>query len=68
MTIREECDIRTTNARPPGGQHVGTDPLILEVVHRETGITIKLPPVTQRSQHKRLIAAFDAMEFLLASV
>ena len=64
-TLREQCAIATEPSRPKGGQHVGTDPLIITVTHRDTGISVRLPPNHERSQHKRVLAALDAIEYLL---
>lgn len=65
--LREQCDIKLERSRPLGGQQVGTDPGVITVTHRETGVSVTLPPLTQRSQHKRVLAALDAIEYLLES-
>lgn len=66
-TLREQCDVTLARARPAGGQQVGTDPGIITVMHRDTGISVTLPPLGRTSQHKRVLAALDAIEYLLGA-
>lgn len=63
-SIREQCTVTLEKSRPPGGQQVGCDPGVIIVTH-ETGITVRLPPMGRTSQHKRIAAAVDAIEYLL---
>lgn len=65
MSLRDDCEISTERSRAPGGQQVAPDPLIITVKHKPTGITVTLPPQRERSQHKRMMAALDAIEYLL---
>ncbi len=66
--ITDDIEVSLEASRPRGGQHVDADPGVMIVVHKPTGITIRLPPISRRSQHKRRMAATEAIEWILATV
>lgn len=67
MSLLDQCEVKLERSRPAGGQQVGCDPGKITVTHVETGVQIVIPPLGRTSQHKRLLAALDALEYLLAS-
>lgn len=62
--ITDDIEVSLEASRPRGG----ADPGVMIVVHKPTGITIRLPPINRRSQHKRRMAATEAIEWILATV
>lgn len=61
----DEIDWSLEPSRPKGGQQVEADPMIIVGVHRSTGVTVRVPRVNRNSQHKRKIAAKEAIEWIL---
>lgn len=63
-TLRKACDV-VAEKTWKGGQYVGTDSMLITITHRETGIKVVLPQLTKKSQHKRVEAGLDVIEYLL---
>lgn len=68
MLAEDQYEVLWERSRPAGGQQVGMDEGIITVRHKETGITIVLPPTSMRSQHKRKTEALWALEYLVQTV
>mgnify|MGYP007071617351 FL=1 len=64
QALAAQCEI-SSERRLKGGQHVGDD-VTITIKHTETGLTVVLPHCLGRSQHKRVQAGLDAIEYLLA--
>lgn len=62
--LMSQCEVKTERVNR-GGQHVGND-VTITVMHKETGVSVVLPPICGRSQHKRVQAGLDVIEYLLA--
>ena len=65
--VRAQCTIVATPTRA-GGQHVGTDPMLITITHTETGLSITLPQISRRSQHLRVKEGITAMQYLLEAL
>lgn len=63
--IRSQCEISST-ILDKGGQHAGPRDVQITIRHIETGIIVILPEgFGGRSQHKRVQAGLDVIEYLL---
>ena len=58
-----QCDITATRASGPGGQHVNKTDSAVQVLHRPTGIQLKVGE--SRSQHTNKQIALERLQKLL---
>ena len=61
MIRQEDLQISVIDERPRGGQHVGTMPTVVRVIHIPTGIVARVG--TERSQMKNRNIAIAMIEY-----
>lgn len=64
VNLAQEVDIKTLKARGPGGQHVNKTSSAVRVIHRPSGITIRME--SDRSQHRNRQLAMEKLQLMLA--
>ena len=69
MIDPNDIQLSLLDKHPKGGQHAGTRPTGMRVLHKPTGIVIEVPPdAVGRSQYKTRTAILDALLYLLLDI